>query len=507
MHVLSAPRPRIGLPRRVLRVAADERLVAQVRSGSQSAFEAIYDRHHAGILAFCRHMLGSREEAEDVVQHTFVAAYQGLLADDRDVALKAWLYTIARNRCLSVLRARREHVSLDDEGAPVPATAGLAAEVERREDLRALLGDLSQLPDDQRAALILAELGAHSHAEIALILEVPTAKIKALVFQAREALMNRHLAREADCATIREQLTVLRGPARRRGPLRQHIAQCEGCRAFDLEVRAQQARMAVLLPVAPTLALKHSSLSAAFALAPGGAAAAGGSGALAGGTMAATKLLGTKAIISLAVAGAGGGGYVTVEHFRADRSPAAPAHRTSAVAHPKAASRAAAAQVRHNGPATVAGGHQAAGTSAAHDACATGSAGVCAASAPAGTSNSQAAHPATPADHPGQARDRAPGGGAPAVGLNAPATPSVPAARVPDAAPVGGVTGQVPTPATPVLPHGTPDLPVAPPAVPATPQVPSGAPGVPATPAVPPTPALPPGAPAVPPLPPIVPPG
>jgi RNA polymerase sigma factor (sigma-70 family) len=489
-----------------LRVAADERLVAQVRAGSQGAFEAIYDRHHAGILAFCRHMLGSREEAEDVVQHTFVAAYQGLLADDRDIALKAWLYTIARNRCLSVLRARREHVSLDDEGAPEPATAGLAAEVERREDLRALLGDLSQLPDDQRAALILAELGAHSHAEIALILEVPTAKIKALVFQAREALMNRHLAREADCATIREQLTVLRGPARRRGPLRQHIAQCEGCRAFDVEVRAQQARMAVLLPVAPTLALKHSSLNAAFAVAPGGAAAAGGSGALAGGTMAATKLLGTKAIISLAVAGVGGGGYVTVEHLRADRSPVAPAHKTSAVAHPKAASGAAATQVRHNAPAAVAG-HQAVQTAAARDACATGSAGACPASAPAGTSNSQAAQPATPGDHPGQARDTAPGGGTPAVGLNTPATPSIPAARVPDAAPVGGVTGQVPTPATPGLPHGTPDLPAAPPVIPATPPVPSGAPGVPATPGVPPTPAVPPGVPAVPPLPPIIAPG
>jgi RNA polymerase sigma factor (sigma-70 family) len=490
-----------------LRVAADERLVAQVRSGSQSAFEAIYDRHHAGILAFCRHMLGSREEAEDVVQHTFVAAYQGLLADDRDIALKAWLYTIARNRCLSVLRARREHVSLDDEGAPEPATAGLAAEVERREDLRALLGDLSQLPDDQRAALILAELGAHSHAEIALILEVPTVKIKALVFQAREALMSRHLGREADCATIREQLTVLRGPARRRGPLRQHIAQCEGCRAFDIEVRAQQARMAVLLPVAPTLALKHSSLNAAFALAPGGAAAAGGSGALAGGTMAATKLLGTKAIISLAVAGAGGGGYITVEHLRADRSPAAPAHKTSAMVHPKAASPAGVTQVGQNAPAAA--GHQAVQTAAAQGGCSTG----CAGGAPAGTSNGQAAHPATPAA--GQARDRAPGGGAPAVGLNTPATPSVPGARVPDAAPVGGVTGQVPTPATPSVPHGTPNLPAPTPAVPATPPVPSGAPAFPPTPtppvppapAVPPTPAVPPGLPAVPPVPPIVPPG
>ena len=58
----------------LLRMASDERLVEQVRAGSEPAFELVYDRHHRGILAFCRHMLGSAEEAEDAVQHTFMAA-------------------------------------------------------------------------------------------------------------------------------------------------------------------------------------------------------------------------------------------------------------------------------------------------------------------------------------------------------------------------------------------------------------------------------------------------
>ena len=112
------------LPRRALRVASDERLVEQVRAGSARAFEEIYDRHHRGILAFCRHMLGSHEEAEDVVQHTFTAGYQSLLADERQITLKAWLYVVARNRCLSLLRARREHADIDDTAADWPgATA------------------------------------------------------------------------------------------------------------------------------------------------------------------------------------------------------------------------------------------------------------------------------------------------------------------------------------------------------------------------------------------------
>src|SRR5437763_5175234 len=141
--------------RRFVRSDPDERLVKAVRAGDRDAFEEIYERHAPGLVSFCRHLLGSPEEAEDAVQHTFLAAHKAMLADDRELHLKAWLYAIARNRCLSMLRARRERPGLDDEIERIPSTAGLAAEVERREDLRALLHDLSELPDDQRAALLL----------------------------------------------------------------------------------------------------------------------------------------------------------------------------------------------------------------------------------------------------------------------------------------------------------------------------------------------------------------
>src|ERR687891_2116957 len=93
--------------RRLLALAGDERLVDQVRRGNEAAFEVIFERHGPAILAFCRHMLGSREEAEDAVQHTFAAAYRDLQRGrDRDIALKPWLFAIPRNRFLSGLRAR-----------------------------------------------------------------------------------------------------------------------------------------------------------------------------------------------------------------------------------------------------------------------------------------------------------------------------------------------------------------------------------------------------------------
>src|SRR3954471_23799619 len=118
MEAHSLPRNgRLFLPRspKVLRALSDDRLVDQVRRGNEDAFEALYDRHHRGILAFCRHMLSSPDEAEDAVQQTFISAYPPRGADPRELRVKPWLYAIARNRCLSILRARREEpAEIDD---------------------------------------------------------------------------------------------------------------------------------------------------------------------------------------------------------------------------------------------------------------------------------------------------------------------------------------------------------------------------------------------------------
>ena len=160
----------------------------------------LYDRHLRGILGFCRHMLGSAEEAEDAVQHTFMAAYRDLLASDKPIQLRPWLYTIARNRCYTLLRGRRERpLAAADE----PSTEHLSSAVQRRQDLRDLLADVAALPEDQRAALVLAELGAVPHDEIATVLDVPRDKVKALVFQGRSSLIASRKARDTPCAEIR----------------------------------------------------------------------------------------------------------------------------------------------------------------------------------------------------------------------------------------------------------------------------------------------------------------
>jgi RNA polymerase sigma factor (sigma-70 family) len=303
-------RPRRRLPVRLLRLARDERLVEQVRNGSALAFDVVYDRHHRGVLAFCRHMLGSVEEAEDAVQHTFMAAHRALTHSGQRIELRPWLYAVARNRCLTVLRARRDQPVGD---IVEPATENLAVQVQRREDLRELLRDLAGLPEQQRAALVLAELGDVSHDEIARVLGCERSKVKSLVFQARTSLNTSRAARETSCVQIREQLASLHGGSLRRNTLRRHLRECAGCREFRRKVRAQHRALAIILPVAPSVGLKEAVLGSAL----GGASVAGTAGLAGGaGTIAA------KALVVATVAG--GGATAGVETVTGSPEPAPP---------------------------------------------------------------------------------------------------------------------------------------------------------------------------------------
>ena len=218
---------------------SDDSLVAQVRAGNDAAFEAIFNRYARGVLAFCVHMLGSRDAAEDALQLTFVSAYRALRGRESDISLQPWLYTVARNRCVSELRTRRNVVDVDGAARDRSCLEGVADQVQQREELREMLEDMQRLPADQRAALVLFELGDHSHAEIAAALGVRREKVKALIFQAREALVRGRHARDRPCAEIRERLATLHGRVLPRSATRAHIDRCPNCAAFEGEVRRQ----------------------------------------------------------------------------------------------------------------------------------------------------------------------------------------------------------------------------------------------------------------------------
>jgi len=338
-HEAPALTPHTG-SRLLLARRSDERLVELVRQGDAAAFEVLYDRYHLRILSFCRHMLGSQQDGEDATQHAFVALHGHITGDDRPVDVKPWLFQVARNRCLSIIRARRDHADVDD---PViqPATEGLADSVQRRSDLRELLGDLQELPEDQRAALLLSSLGDLSGDQIAEVVGCRPQKVKALVFQARASLMNERDARNTDCTEVREQLATLRGGALLRGPLRRHVRNCDGCRAFRDQTRKQREALALLLPVIPTAGLKAATMSAAV----GGAATAGGVAATAttgGGLIAGIAAGGKAGVAKLALAtalasGGIGAGVAEVHHLSTKGSDTpAPAVRHNGTANGKA---------------------------------------------------------------------------------------------------------------------------------------------------------------------------
>ena len=88
----------------LLRLQSDERLIALLRRGNTTAFEVLVSRYESRLMAFCRHLLGSREDAEDVLQEVMAAAFNAILADDRPINVRPWLYRIARNRSLNHLR-------------------------------------------------------------------------------------------------------------------------------------------------------------------------------------------------------------------------------------------------------------------------------------------------------------------------------------------------------------------------------------------------------------------
>src|SRR5438067_2539494 len=149
-------------PTPLLRLASDERLVVLTRKGNMAAYEALVSRYESRLLAFCRHLLSSREDAEDVLQEVFAAAFNAMASDERPINVRPWLYRIARNRSLNHLR-RIQAVGVDSMDIHYSENgASTADKVHDREEFRILVGDINELPETQKTALVLREMDALS---------------------------------------------------------------------------------------------------------------------------------------------------------------------------------------------------------------------------------------------------------------------------------------------------------------------------------------------------------
>jgi RNA polymerase sigma factor (sigma-70 family) len=270
----------------LLRLQSDERLVALLRRGNNNAFEVVVDRYQARLLGFCRQMLGSTEDAEDVLQEVFVNAYRAILADNREIKLRPWLYRIARNRCLNHLRKPVAEGKDSMDTHPIVEAASTHERVQNREEFRQLLSDVGRLPETQRSALLLREMDAMSYEEIAEAMQTTVPSVKSLLVRARIALAEESQARLLTCGEVRIKLAeAAEGLGKASGPVRRHLRECEGCAEFRDQLRSDSKVLAAMFPVGSIILLKGlllSKLGLGGAGASGGAGAAGASGAGAG---------------------------------------------------------------------------------------------------------------------------------------------------------------------------------------------------------------------------------
>ncbi|MDX6663957.1 MAG: hypothetical protein QOG68_163 [Solirubrobacteraceae bacterium] len=312
-------------PTPLLRLASDERLVALTRRGNQSAFEALVARYQSRLLAFCRHMLSSREDAEDVLQEVFAASFNAMIADERPINVRPWLYRIARNRSLNHLR-KATALGVDSMDVHVAEHGTTTAEkVHRREEFRQLMEDVQLLPETQRTALLLREIDALSYEQIADAMDTTIPSVKSLLVRARVSLAEAAEARALSCDEVREELgEVAEGLKQRMSPpVRRHLRTCDRCTGFRKQLRQTNKALAAVFPIGPLLFLKKTFLAQLGTTASAGGAAAGATSAAAGTTAAGSAgalASGVTAIATKTVAGLTAAAIVTAGTFEVQQA-------------------------------------------------------------------------------------------------------------------------------------------------------------------------------------------
>ena len=199
--------------------------LARARAGDEQAFRALTDPHRGELHLHCYRILGSIQDAEDLVQETLLAAWRGLASFEGRASVRSWLYQIATNRCLNALRARsrRPRELQDLAGVPEPTrrteplwldpypdalleqlpdrSPGPAARYEAREAVElAFIAALQHLPARQRATLVLRDVLGFSLAQVAEMLDAGEAATKGVLQRARATMRTRLPATESERA-------------------------------------------------------------------------------------------------------------------------------------------------------------------------------------------------------------------------------------------------------------------------------------------------------------------
>jgi RNA polymerase sigma factor (sigma-70 family) len=264
------------------RLLSDERLTKRAVSGDERAFAAIFRRYHQPLYRFCLAIVGNSEDAQDALQNTMIKVMRALPGEEREIELKPWLYRIAHNESIDLLRRRRETRELSVEQA-APGY-GLAEDVATRERLRRLIIDLRELPERQREVLVMRELAGLDFEEIATALSTSGAVARQTLYEARQSLRQMEEGREMSCDAVMKALSDGDGRVARRRDVRAHLRSCADCSSFRDEIKSRQHDLAALspLPAVAAAGILQGLIGGSSAATGGGLAAVLGGGAAQG---------------------------------------------------------------------------------------------------------------------------------------------------------------------------------------------------------------------------------
>src|SRR5437588_4353211 len=320
----AVPTAAVERPIRSARLS-DELLARQAARGSQRAFAVLYERYHQPLYRYCRSILRNDPDAQDALQSTFAGALSALQRGQRNAPLRPWLFRIAHNESIAVIRRRARDASQETPEDSRGAISSAEEEAAERARWASLVADLAELPERARAALLMRELSGLSHQEMAIALAPTVGGAKQAIFEARQALLELSEGRAMRCDDVRRRISegdrrVLRG----RG-VRAHLRDCAGCEQFAAAIGTRREELRafapVLAPAASAALLQRalggaaghgggvatsSAVGASAASSPVATSAAAGAAGKAAGAAISSKVLAAVAVVATAGAGVAG---------------------------------------------------------------------------------------------------------------------------------------------------------------------------------------------------------
>jgi RNA polymerase sigma-70 factor, ECF subfamily len=180
----------------VLGRLSDQKLAKRAASGDRAAFDEIVTRHRDRVYTIALRICGNRDDAEDVLQETFISAYRALPRFRGGAQLSTWLYRIAVNKSYDLIGKRRPQAALEDVAEP----ATRADEFESSSQRSAIVQALEALPPEFRSVAVLCDVLGLTPTEAAEVLEIPAGTVKSRSFRARAMLAKTLADREPRAA-------------------------------------------------------------------------------------------------------------------------------------------------------------------------------------------------------------------------------------------------------------------------------------------------------------------